>query len=932
LRTNGEDLALPEPLTRWLPRAGELPRDHLARLCGALRDELGADHVAVLVEVPSSPQLCQVAAVGEPPTSDGPGSGTHRESLEHGAIVVAPARTADAGTLEEVSPFVRSALAQHRTWRRIEERREHAELLLEVMDAAASRDELDAVLASVCETVAVALDVRRVCVFLLEDGRFVPRMARYSDGRRDDDLWDDFRTTDQPFEFGHLVLERDEPVLARAGELAVDDWWAERFGIGSAVGVPLGSADGPRGVLTLDSDRADRLTSEHAGLAEAIATHLSGVLERAQVAEERSAQLRVTAAVNRLLEEAAAATSITDAAGSLALVLHESLETEHAVAYLRDREGTISEALTVDVPGELAAFLRRQLVGEAADSFPFFGSMAGPDVAVVGDADDCGLIAPEVVEALDLRSFIALPILGADGPIGVVMAGTTRESRRWSTADRRLAERLAVEGSLVVENAGLREQDQQRIAELSHRAFHDPLTSLPNRALLLDRIEHALARAERNPRAVAVLFVDLDRFKEVNDTLGHDAGDRVLVQVARRLRSAVRPGDTVARISGDEFVLVLEAIARGEDAERVAARVISEMHRPYRVEGQEVELGASVGIALGNESDLDPEDLVRRADLAMYRAKRAGGRRAERYLKLARRDEDGRLDLDEELRAGIDRGELVVRYQPVVALDDLHITAADAHARWHHPRLGLLQLRHFGGIAEEAELIPVIDEIVLGGACQQLAAWDGLTDSELAAYVTLSESSLGHGETPQVVRSALEDHSIRPDRLVLVLREATVMDEVAGDPDRLDALRRTGARLAVGNFGSGRMPLRDLQRLDFDVLKIDPAFVDGAATETGDAALVRAIIDVAGALDIEVVAEGVQTTAQLRVLRELGCRYGQGRLFERPVEPSRIDQLLRRRAGSPWLREQEPVRDQEQAGSAPVSSGGGEGSVRPRST
>lgn len=905
---------------RWLPRVGETPPAHLARVCEELRHDLDADDVAVWIRDPGLGRLRPSTFWSDPEGASAdleddrpvPTGDVHREELPLGGdhagdalLIITPAAAADGAALAQVRPLLATAAAQALTWLEAEGRRTRAELLIEVVETAASHDGLDDVLASVCQTVASVLDVRRVCVFLREDGRLVPRMARYSSGRRDEDLWSAFLDPDEPFRFGEMVIERGEPVLARVGEQDEQDWWAERFDVGSAVGVPLGTGDDPLGVLTLDSRNPDRFSQEHVRLGAAIASHLTGVIERARAAGERATELRISAAVNRLLEEAAGATSIADAARSLALVLHECLETEHAVAYLRGRDGRITEAMTIGVPDRLSRFLREQLVGEVADAFPFFHRMTDPGVIALDDASSSELLAPEMVEQLQLRSFIALPVLGSEGPIGVVEAGTTREQRRWSDEDRRLAERLAVEGSLVVENAALREHEQQRLAELSHRAFHDPLTSLPNRALLLDRIEHALARSERTPQGVAVLFVDLDRFKWVNDTLGHEAGDRVLVEIARRLSGAVRPGDTVARLSGDEFVVVLEGITAEADTTRVAQRIVAALERPHRVSGRDITISASIGVALGSSDVTDPEDLLRRADFAMYRAKRSGGAQFERYEEVEQAEQSRPLHLDEELRGGIDRGEITVRYQPIVVLDSERIVAAEALARWRHPRLGLLPPRHFVAIAEEAGLARDIDAIVLEEACEQLVTWQHRTGSDdLSVFVNLAPAQLRRPELGEVVSRAVENARLDPQRLVLELPEDALVDEPERTLTRLQRLKETGVRLAVDGFGSGRLPLRDLQRLPLDLLKIARAFVDGAATETGDAALVRAIVDVAGALGLGVVAEGIETTPQLTVLRRLDCEYGQGYLFERPADPSRVETLLRRqeRYGIGWTR------------------------------
>jgi diguanylate cyclase (GGDEF)-like protein len=321
--------------------------------------------------------------------------------------------------------------------------------------------------------------------------------------------------------------------------------------------------------------------------------------------------------------------SAAQAGETLARIAKEALGVQHSSVILADPEDRI-EYIGLDVPEQFEAVARERLVGSPAREFRLWRrAMRQPKPIFVENARASQLIPTELVTLLGLRSYVAFPLLSSERPLGLVICAETRESRHWTAEERRLVDQLALEGSLVVENAALRGADQERIDELARQAFHDPLTELPNRALFADRLEHALARLERHDQLIAVLLLDLDGFKEVNDSLGHDAGDRLLIAMSQRLRACLRPADSIARLGGDEFTILLEEITSLSEATRVAVRIEDALRTPFELDGHEVKVTTSIGIALHSGGDIDPDELVRNADAAMYTAKRAGKARYE---------------------------------------------------------------------------------------------------------------------------------------------------------------------------------------------------------------------------------------------------------------------------------------------------------------
>jgi diguanylate cyclase (GGDEF)-like protein len=432
---------------------------------------------------------------------------------------------------------------------------------------------------------------------------------------------------------------------------------------------------------------------------------------------------------------------------------------------------------------------------------------------------------------------------------------------------------------------------------LSTQATTDTLTALPNRALALDRLQQALLRSGRTGSLMAVLFVDLDRFKMVNDTRGHEAGDEVLRAIAGRLTGMVRTADTVARLAGDEFVVISESLTGAPEAVQLGERIVAALSAPITIQcggERQVSVGASVGIALtAGNAELLPEDLLRDADVAMYRAKQRGRGRVEVFDDALRVAVERRLDTQDDLRRGIAAGQLRVHYQPIVDTDadtPTGVIGVEAVVRWQHPDRGLLGPGEFMEVAEETGLTVPLGAAVLAQACRQVVAWragqPGCQRLQLA--VNVSGAQLGHPSFLPAVAVALADSGLDPDALWLEITETSIMTDAAVVCSTLAAIRELGVHLAIDDFGTGYSSLAYLRRFPIEMLKIDPSFVAGLGQDREDEAIVAMIIGLARTLDLVVVAEGVETAGQLDELRRCGCHIVQGGHFGAPASAEEL--------------------------------------------
>jgi len=437
-------------------------------------------------------------------------------------------------------------------------------------------------------------------------------------------------------------------------------------------------------------------------------------------------------------------------------------------------------------------------------------------------------------------------------------------------------------------------QFPKRLEQLTRQAFRDALTGLPNRALFMDRLTHGLTRARRRHEHVAVLFLDLDRFKVINDTLGHTVGDQLLVEVSNRLGSSLRPGDTVARLGGDEFGLLLEDVADAETAELVALRIEAELAKPLIFEGREIFVTSSIGIALSSERLGTPEEVLRDADLAMYHAKAKGKARHEIFDGTMSAPALDRMDLEMDLRSAITNRDFRLHYQPILRLETGRIVEVEALIRWQHEKRGLLQPDAFIGLTEETGLIVPIGQWVLTEACRQARAWqiEFPRTPALGMSVNLSAKQFQNPKLVEEITDALTMSGLEPACLKLEITESVVMQDVPATLAKLHELKDLGIRLAIDDFGTGYSSLGYLKRFPVDTLKIDRSFVKGLSHEGGDSAIVRAVVTVAKSLNMDVTAEGIETEQQRLELKALGCEFGQGFLFGRPLTPEHLKPLL----------------------------------------
>ena len=427
--------------------------------------------------------------------------------------------------------------------------------------------------------------------------------------------------------------------------------------------------------------------------------------------------------------------------------------------------------------------------------------------------------------------------------------------------------------------------------QLRYQAFHDSLTGLPNRALLLDRLGHALARTGREDRLVAVLLLDLNHFKMVNDSLGHDAGNTVLIEVAERMRTSVRPGDTVGRIFGDEFAVLLEAPSEIDDARRVAQRIQESLQEPFEAEGQEMLVSPSIGIAFGESTQDRPEEVLRRADLAMYTAKKAGKAECEEYSPRMEAQIVNRVDLERDLRRAIEREEFEAHYQPIVELQTGEIVCVEALARWRHPERGLIEAAEFIKTAEETGLIRSIGQQVVEEACRQAQEWHQRYPQR-TPMLSVNLSANQFVQQPDLVPKVLNKTGLEPSALQVEITERVVMDDAEFALANLKELKALGVSLAIDDFGMGYSCLYHLKHMPIDFLKIDQAFIIGLGDDQGDEAIVSGTVGLAHALGVIVVAEGVETADQQEILRELGCDLAQGYYIAKPLSKEAMEKLL----------------------------------------
>jgi diguanylate cyclase (GGDEF)-like protein/PAS domain S-box-containing protein len=501
-------------------------------------------------------------------------------------------------------------------------------------------------------------------------------------------------------------------------------------------------------------------------------------------------------------------------------------------------------------------------------------------------------VHPENIEFVSSSFAKALKISGVRPPMEFRVRAGDGSWRHVEVICNNLFSDSNVQGMIV--NA--RDVTERKRAEeqLRYQALHDLLTDLPNRRLFVDRLQQALRRTSRQPeRQVAVLFMDLYNFKVLNDSVGHETGDKLLVAVAKRLRGLMRPEDTFARFGGDEYTVLIEDIEDPADAMRVADRIVEGFRKPFVLDGQEFFAAASIGIAYGSDSTTSPEEVLGNADAAMYRAKEGGALGYEVFDESMHVQALERLELENDLRRALEAQEFVVHYQPIVDLRSGEVQGVEALVRWNHPDRGLLNPEEFVPVAEEIGLIVSMGDVVLEEACRWAVRWqeEHPSLSSLLMNVNLSARQLQRPDLITTVEGVLQRTGLDPTCLTLDVTETVYVKVLEGNTAALNELRQLGVKISIDDFGVGYSSLSYLKRLPADILKLDKSFVEGLGEDLEDTAIIQMVIGLARTLGIEVIAEGVNGEA-VTILKEMGCNLAQGFFFSEPLPPEEVPRLL----------------------------------------
>jgi diguanylate cyclase (GGDEF)-like protein len=543
-------------------------------------------------------------------------------------------------------------------------------------------------------------------------------------------------------------------------------------------------------------------------------------------------------------------------------------------------EGASEYVASVGFAGDV---VRSDLANEPGSYVGYVLAARGP--VVVDDLlTETRFMPPQMLLGRGIVSGMSVVVDGRERPFGMLSVYTTHR-RHFGDDDVNFLTAVANLLSAAIERHGDEEASR-------HAALHDPLTGLPNRTLALDRLARALDRRRRDGTGVAALMLDLDRFKVINDSLGHGAGDEVLLALARRLRGTQRSSDTVARLSGDEFVIISEAPAGLRHVITVAERIAAAVGQPFALESGEHFMSASIGISVATGADDTPESLLRDADAAMYRAKKRGPGRYELFDAAMRDEVVARLRVEADLRRALDHGQLRVHYQPIFDVASGQPTAIEALVRWEHPERGLIAPNDFIPIAEETGLIIDLGRWVLEQACRQGAAWQQRYGRPLNMFVNASARQIADPQFPAEVADIVNRSGLAPGTLGLEVTESVLIEEAGSAMTVLDQMVHAGVRLVLDDFGTGYSSLSHLKEFPLDGLKIDRSFINGLGQDPVDTAIVKSVIGMSLALGLTIVAEGVETEGQLAHLRRLDCSHAQGYLLSRPRPPAEIGEYL----------------------------------------
>ncbi len=678
-----------------------------------------------------------------------------------------------------------------------------------------------------------------------------------------------------------------------AGALDVD-------GLGSCRTISVTLEDGR--AIMLARSGADAFSSEESNLLRAMTRSLDLTVrmlrlvgEERRQAEEKAALVAMLQERQQLLEKLSRIQQsislrapLEDVLKSIVTGAQELLGDEVVGLRLVDSEDPAYQRLveSIGISPDLEGQLRRDRLGEGVGG----QSIVQDQLMVLEDYQAAGTALKAFADD-NLLSAMSAPIHENGKAIGSLTIATYKSGRIYTKTEREMLIALADHASLAL-------IDAKTVAAMEHMAFHDSLTQLPNRALLLDRLDHALRRMRREVgSSVAVLFIDLDRFKLVNDSLGHVTGDALLAAVAARIVACVRDVDTAARLGGDEFAILIEDTSETIDAEPVVDRVLEALSSPFVVADHTMTIGATIGVAISQNGREEASEMLRNADLAMYRAKAAGGRGRAVFEPSMHDEAVHRLSVESDLDRAIANEEFLLHYQPIVNLETEAITGVEALVRWAHPTRGLLPPGDFIPLAEETGQIVQIGRWVMREAVRKAEEWqhDRAPGHPLSVSFNVSAVQLQRPNLASELGAAIRETGIDPDCIVVELTESILMLDTENATERLREFKNLGVRLAIDDFGTGYSSLGYLRRFPFDVLKVDRTFVEEIGPNEDAPALAGAVVEIARTLGLDTVAEGIENQVQLAALRKMNCKLGQGYLFSKPLSEKDFESLLRRR-------------------------------------